>query len=193
MDSIPNQGTNQFKVPLIGDADVGKTSLVTRLTTDRFSDNTTPTVGVSNAHVTIKVGGTDVVLHIWDTAGQEKFRSLVPLYTRHSSLLLLVFDVSNRESFDSLEEWITKIRNEMELKSPIVICANKIDLHRLAAREEIEAFSAAHCCKLFYTSAQTGEGVNEMFNAIAEMLAEKDPQRKDDPRQLEPGQKGKCC
>jgi len=167
MNHLPNQEGDQFKVPLIGDANVGKTSIVSRMTTEKFTGNTTPTVGVSTALVTVN----NVKLSIWDTAGQEKFRSLVPLYTRHSSLLILVFDMNNENSFPGIEVWYNKVRVEMGVKCPIFLCGNKIDLEEMAMRESISEWAKSHDCELFFTSAQTGEGIGQLFEAVAQKVS----------------------
>jgi len=169
-----NLGQTPFKVPLIGDANVGKTSIVSRLTTDIYTGNTTPTVGVSNVQITLKHKDKDVALGIWDTAGQEKFRSLIQLYTRNSSLLILVFDISSVDSFHSIDFWYKKIRVELDNKSPMFLCANKIDLSPVISREAIEEWARLHECRTFYTSAQNGEGIDEMFHAVAATLSDQE-------------------
>ena len=171
MQHLPGQEGDQFKVPLIGDANVGKTSIVSRFTTDKFTGNTTPTVGVSTAQITVKHKDKNVNLSIWDTAGQEKFRSLVPLYTRHSSLLILVFDITNSDSFEGVDIWYNKVRNEMDIKCPIFICANKIDLESSVSKEHIQQWAKDHECEAFFTSAQTGEGIEQMFQNVAAKLS----------------------
>ena len=196
MEHLPGKEGEQFKVPLIGDANVGKTSIVSRFTTEKFTGNTTPTVGVSTAQITIKYQNKDVKLTIWDTAGQEKFRSLVPLYTRHASLLILVFDITNRETFDGLEDWFKKLREEMGIKCPIFLCANKIDLEEKIQRDEIKEWAEIHNTELFYTSAQTGDGIEDVFQAVAAKLggSQQKSQFGPSPNLAEANKsKGGCC
>ena len=170
MEHLPGKEGEQFKVPLIGDANVGKTSIVSRFTSEKFTGNTTPTVGVSTAQISVKYQGRDVKLTIWDTAGQEKFRSLVPLYTRHASLLILVFDITNRDTFQGADVWIKKLREEMGIKCPVFLCANKIDLEEKIPRDEIKEWGQEHDTEVFYTSAQTGDGIEQLFQAVAAKL-----------------------
>jgi small GTP-binding protein len=169
---VPAQELNQFKVPLIGDSSVGKTSIVNRYTSVSFSGNASPTVGVSTVTIPFTINNEKIELSVWDTAGQEKFRSLVPLYTRHAALVILVFDISSRTSFGGLDAWLEKIRSEMGIACPIFVVANKIDLTNLVPRDEISLWAAQNDCTAYFTSAITGAGVSDMFRAVAEKLME---------------------
>jgi small GTP-binding protein len=111
-----------------------------------------------------------IELSVWDTAGQEKFRSLVPLYTRHAALVILVFDVSSRTSFEGLTPWLEKLRSEMGVACPIFVVANKIDLANLVPRDEVKCWAHQNDCTAYFTSAITGDGVSDLFRAVAERL-----------------------
>lgn len=196
MNRLPGQEAMQFKVPMIGDANVGKTSIVARYTTDNFVNNTPPTVGVSTANINIKVKNDTVELSIWDTAGQEKFRSLVPLYTRHASLLFLVFDMSSSTSFAGVEPWIEKLHDSMGVRCPIFLCGNKCDLTGQVSKQNVEELAEKHKLRVFYTSAVTGEGIKEMFQKAAEVVYSAEPDSTvvpDASIQRLNGEKGKCC
>ena len=172
MQRLPGQPeATQFKVPMIGDANVGKTSIVSRFTTANFEGETEPTVGVSTANIAIDVRGEKIEMSIWDTAGQEKFRSLVPLYTRHAALLILVFDMSSKESFAGVETWVTKIKEEMGVTCPIFLCGNKCDLPDLVDEADVKKVAERDDMRVFFTSALQGTGVKELFVAAAETLA----------------------
>jgi small GTP-binding protein len=165
-----NDDTTPFKVPLIGDANAGKTSILTRFTTDSFISDSSPTVGVSTVNLTFHIRGQKVDLSIWDTAGQEKFRSLVPLYARHASIMILVFDISNTVNFSSLDDWLTKIRNDMGVNCPLLLCANKIDLPAGISVDSVKDWAEKNQCLPIFTSAMTGEGVNQLFNEAANLI-----------------------
>jgi len=158
----------EYKIPFVGDASVGKTSIITRFSHNRFNDSTLPTVGGSNFHVTVDSGGSSVVLNIWDTAGQEKFRSLVPLYTRGADLVVIVFDIAEPESFKGVEEWFNKIRGEYMLKCPVFVVANKIDLEAMLSINEIKKWCSDHDTTVFFTSAATGRDIDTLFDGIAQ-------------------------
>jgi small GTP-binding protein len=158
------------KVPFIGDAGVGKTSLITRFMTDRFPNAPVPTVGVMTVQVQLSHESNQIAVNLWDTAGQERFRSLVPLCARGSDLIVLVFSVAAEDPFADFNQWITKIRNDLQLMCPIVICGNKSDLPWRTDHANATQWAREMNCKIVFTSAKTGENVQELFQSIAELL-----------------------
>jgi small GTP-binding protein len=194
MQGLPGQELSQFKVPLIGDANVGKTSIVSRYTTDNFVANARPTVGVSTTSILIDVGKDKVELSVWDTAGQERFRSLVPLYTRHAAAMILVFDMAATQSFAGLDAWLTKLTVDMAVKCPIVVCGNKIDLPGAVAQAAVKEWAADKGVACHFTSALTGVGVTELFHMVARKVYSdpKDQQFCATPVLAE-AQGNKCC
>ena len=132
---------NKQKLILIGDVAVGKTSIINSFLGQKFSDEYEPSIGVDFFSKTIKYKDKAIKLQIWDSAGQEKFKSLIPNYIRGASLVILVYDISNKKSFDNLNSWIEFI-NTYE-NTNIVICGNKIDLKdkREISFEEGKKFS----------------------------------------------------
>jgi small GTP-binding protein len=194
MQGLPGQEGSQFKVPLIGDANVGKTSIVSRYTSDHFVPNSRPTVGVSTTTISLDINKQNIELSVWDTAGQERFRSLVPLYTRHAAAMVLVFDISSKDSFASLESWLTKLTSEMGVTCPIFICGNKTDLPNAVPQQAVKEWAEEHSVIAHFTSAVTGDGVGELFHRVGEKVAQP---VKEDPfgstPVLEQAQKNKCC
>jgi small GTP-binding protein len=194
MQGLPGQEGSQFKVPLIGDANVGKTSIVSRYTSDNFVPNARPTVGVSTTTIAITVNKQTVELSVWDTAGQERFRSLVPLYTRHAAALVLIFDISSQQSFTALDSWLTKLTGEMAVICPIVVCGNKTDLPNAVPQQTVKQWAEDHSVIAHFTSAVSGVGVSELFQTIAELVSNAP---KENPfgasPVLEQAQKDKCC
>jgi small GTP-binding protein len=194
MQGLPGQESSQFKVPLIGDANVGKTSIVSRYTSDNFVPNSRPTVGVSTTTISIDVNKQKVELSVWDTAGQERFRSLVPLYTRHAAAMVLVFDISVQQSFNALEAWVAKLTTEMGVTCPIVICGNKTDLPNAVTQAAVKQWAEEHNAIPHFTSAVTGAGIAELFQTIAQKIVNTP---KENPfgstPVLEQAQKNKCC
>ena len=165
------QNTRQ-KIIFIGNVSVGKTSIINSILGRKFKEEYEPSIGIDFFSKNIKYKSNNIKLQLWDSAGQEKFKSLIPNYIRGSSLVFLVYDVTNKKSFDDLLMWINFI-NQIE-STQIVLCANKIDLkeQRVITYEQGEKFSLENKCIGFYeVSAKEDKLVNKMlFCAIAELF-----------------------
>ena len=161
---------NRQKIIFTGDSGVGKTSIINSIMGQKFSEEYEPSIGVDFFSKTIRYNGRLMKLQIWDSAGQEKFRSLIPTYIRGSSLIFLIFDVSRKESFDHLNEWITFITNIEN--GNIVIVGNKIDLkeNRVITKEEAEKFCKEKNYDYFEVSAKEGTNINNLlYTSIASL------------------------
>ena len=159
---------NRQKIIFIGDIYVGKTSIINVLTGHKFNNDYEASIGVDFFSKTIKYKGKIIKLQIWDSAGQEKFRSLIPNYIRGSSLVFIVYDISNRKTFDSLQSWVDFVNNIEN--SNIVIIGNKIDLDtkREVTKEEGEKFCKEKNYEFFEVSAKDDTNLNDMlFNSVA--------------------------
>ena len=127
-----------------------------------FSEKVDKTVGIDFMSVTVQ--DKNVRLQIWDTAGQERFRSLIPSYLKDSSLILLVFSVTDRQSFEGLSEWMDTISKSTDGSSDLLLVANKTDLlPRVVTIEEAETFANAH--KMTYLEYSAKEGSKEELHA----------------------------
>jgi small GTP-binding protein len=158
------------KIIFTGDVAVGKTSIVNSLLNSKFSEEYEASIGVDFFSKTLNYKGKQIKLQIWDSAGQEKFRSLIPNYIRGAALVFLVYDVTNKNSFDSLPNWL-KFINNIE-NTNIVIVGNKIDLEskRVIANEEGKKFAEENHMELFEVSAKEGTGLEDMiYNSVASL------------------------
>lgn len=162
----------RFKVVMIGDSGVGKTSLVSRITEDTFNSAHVPTVGSQFSAIPQNIRGRQAVLEVWDTAGQEVYRSLVSFYTREAKGAFLVFDLTNLASYQSLPQWIDFINQSNGVH--IVLVANKADMEdkRVVDSDKLAQFAASKGVEVFETSALTGQGVGDAFSKMAEVLLE---------------------
>ena len=161
---------NRQKIIFTGDSGVGKTSIINSIMGQKFSEEYEPSIGVDFFSKTIRYKGRLMKLQIWDSAGQEKFRSLIPNYIRGSSLVFLVFDITKKESFDHLNEWITFITNVE--KANILIVGNKIDLkeNRVITKEEAEKYCKEKNYDYFEVSAKEGTNINNLlYTSIASL------------------------
>ena len=161
---------NRQKIIFTGDINVGKTSIINVLMGQKFNNEYEASIGVDFFSKTIKYKGKIIKLQIWDSAGQEKFRSLIPNYIRGSSLVFIVYDISNRKSFENLQAWVDFVNNIEN--SNIVIIGNKIDLenHREVSYEEAKQFSDDKNYEFFEVSAKDDTNLNEMlYNSVASL------------------------
>ena len=158
------------KIIFVGDSGVGKTTLINRINNEEFKDLNESSVGIDYYSKNIKFGGEESTLQIWDTAGQEKYRGLIPTYARNAVLAFIIYDISSKKSFENLTEWINYL-NSIE-KMPMIICGNKIDLvdRRQVTKEEGEEFAKKNKLVFFEVSAKTNENMNYMlYRSIAEL------------------------
>jgi small GTP-binding protein len=160
----------RFKVVMIGDSGVGKTALVNRMSDGNFSPNHVPTVGSQFVTIELTVEGRELVFELWDTAGQEVYRSLVGFYARDARGAFVVADVTSRRSYEALKGWISFIRAESP-SAKLVLFANKIDLAgRVVRSDEFKALADDQQIELFEGSAKSGEHVADAFERMGEML-----------------------
>ncbi|KAI0318819.1 ras-domain-containing protein [Amylostereum chailletii] len=160
------------KIVLLGDQSVGKTSLITRFMYDTFDNTYQATIGIDFLSKTLYLDDRTVRLQLWDTAGQERFRSLIPSYIRDSTVAIVVFDITNRQSFMSTSKWIDDVRSERGNDVMVVLVGNKADLSdkRQVTLEEATAKSQQLNIMFMETSAKAGHNVKSLFKKIAMSL-----------------------
>merc|ERR1711998_327528 len=134
---------NNFKLVLLGEGRVGKTSTVLRYVHDKFDDRTQATIQASFLNKRLSVAGQQVNIAIWDTAGQERFHALGPIYYRDADGALLVFDVTDGESFEKVKMWVKELRKMVGKDICITIAGNKVDLEKERHVDVKEALSYA--------------------------------------------------
>ena len=158
-----------FKILLVGDGAVGKTSLVRRLCRGTYSGTTEETVGVEFMPHEIVIDDIPIKLQIWDTAGQEQYRSLGRAYYRCAVGVLLVFAIDNHNSFESLERWLTDVRSLCHPHARILLVASKSDLEeqRKITKKEISTFVDTFNLEYIESSAKDNVNVEEAFYKLA--------------------------
>lgn len=166
---------NAFKIILIGNSSVGKTSLVNRYTNKTVSINTDPTIGASFVSAIVKNNNDNIRLNIWDTAGQERYRSLMEMYYRNTDLCIIVFDMNNY-NIDDIKYWICNLLERSPYENPkFILVGNKLDLITKNVADKIDKdmndIIEKYNTILFKTSAKNDENVDELFKYIANILA----------------------
>eukprot|EP01056_Protomagalhaensia_sp_Gyna25_P002942 Protomagalhaensia_sp_Gyna_25__2941@NODE_2727_length_923_cov_462_787330_g2274_i0_p1_GENE_NODE_2727_length_923_cov_462_787330_g2274_i0NODE_2727_length_923_cov_462_787330_g2274_i0_p1_ORF_typecomplete_len210_score28_79Ras/PF00071_22/1_8e66Roc/PF08477_13/3_8e25Roc/PF08477_13/3_1e03Arf/PF00025_21/2_8e19FeoB_N/PF02421_18/1_7e06GTP_EFTU/PF00009_27/6_5e06Gtr1_RagA/PF04670_12/5_4e06MMR_HSR1/PF01926_23/1_1e05RsgA_GTPase/PF03193_16/2_3RsgA_GTPase/PF03193_16/0_14SRPRB/PF09439_10/0_00021AAA_22/PF13401_6/0_000 len=162
-----------FKYIIIGDTGVGKSCLLLQFTDKRFRSDHDLTIGVEFGARTVTIDGKQLKLQIWDTAGQESFRSITRSYYRGAAGALLVYDISRRETFNHLTKWLDEVRQNSNINMTIVLIGNKSDLDRReVTTEEGAEFAQEHGLIFLETSAKTAENVEEAFLYTAKKIYE---------------------
>jgi small GTP-binding protein len=168
MNMKKSRGSSDTKVILVGDASVGKTSLLLQFTVSACSDSPDSTIGAEFVAKPVGTSHGPVNLHMWDTAGQERYRSLIPLYSRNASAVVLVVDVSNKISFESIESWHAMLKEKCPPSAKIYVVANKIDLTPEFPVDELEKWAHGHRFPFFKSCAMWHETVDPIFKQVAE-------------------------
>jgi small GTP-binding protein len=117
-----------FKVLLVGDSGVGKTNITTRFVKDQFDVESKATIGVEYASKKLKIDGMDIKAQIWDTAGQERYQSITRAYYRGSKGAFIVFDITKKQSFNSVENWLAELKKSADQNITVILLGNKSDL-----------------------------------------------------------------
>ena len=164
--------TPRFKIVLLGDASVGKTSLLTRLL-GKEPTFVEPTISGSWATYHAEIEGRAADFEIWDTAGQEKMRSISKIYYRGAKAAILVFDVTRPDSFGGVKYYCESLKENTQDQYEVCIVGNKCDLEDLKDEklcEEASGFASENDAEYFEVSAQTGANVFEMMTCVAEKV-----------------------
>jgi len=152
-----------FKYIIIGDTGVGKSCLLLQFTDKRFRTDHDLTIGVEFGARLINIDGKQIKLQIWDTAGQESFRSITRSYYRGAAGALLVYDISRRDTFNHLSRWLDEVRQNANAHMTIMLIGNKSDLERReVSAEEGHEFARQHGLIFLETSAKTAQNVEEV-------------------------------
>jgi Ras-related protein Rab-35 len=206
----PRDYDHLFKLLIIGDSGVGKSSLLLRFSDNTFSQNYITTIGVDFKIRTIDMDGMRIKLQIWDTAGQERFRTITSTYYRGTHGVIVVYDVTNGETFSNVKRWLSEIDQNCDSVQRILVgnkCEDKEN--RVVLEEDARRLATAIKVDYYETSAKDNLNVQEMFNAITRQvldfkLSTGNPSERNDEnagqsgiklnsQQQKPRQKKKCC
>lgn len=162
-----------FKVVLVGSSNSGKTSIIQRYVNNQFNMNLCPTVQAGYFEKSLSFDNREISLEIWDTAGQERFHSITPIYYRDAAAGIIVFDVTDINSFSKSKQWVSELRNTNP-SIYLIMIGNKLDLQaiRVVSNGDAVGFCEENGITYFEGSAKTGMGINEIFCDIGLKLSE---------------------
>lgn len=176
----PNGATQgkicQFKLVLLGESAVGKSSLVLRFVKGQFHEYQESTIGAAFLTQTVCLDDTTVKFEIWDTAGQERYHSLAPMYYRGAQAAIVVYDITNQDTFGRAKVWVKELQRQASPNIVIAIAGNKADLaaKRAVEFEEAKSYAEENGLLFMESSAKTAMNVNDIFLAIAKKLPKND-------------------
>ena len=170
-----DQSGDAYKFIVIGSSGVGKTAILTRLVDHVFTGESQSTIGVEFIATSINVEGSVFRLQIWDTAGQERFRAIAKAYFRSAIGVMLVFDLTDRKSFDDLNGWLNDVHAHCDPNVVVTLIGNKSDLEnsRKVSESEARAFADLHQLQYLETSALDGSNVELAFQTAASNVLRK--------------------
>jgi small GTP-binding protein len=165
---LPRKFDYSLKIIIVGDSAIGKSCFLIRYVRDTYDEDTQPTLGVEFLTKIIQTSTHRIQLQLWDTAGQELFRSVTSGYYRGSAGAIVMFDVTSRDSFESVSRWIQDIHEVARTNVVTVLVGNKCDLadQRSVTTEEAEAYARERNLAYFETSAKTGVNITEAFEGV---------------------------
>ena len=164
-DGVPAEDLLKLKLIVVGNQGTGKSCILNRFVNEAFEENYQATIGLDFQSKNITIHDQDVRLILYDTAGQEKFRSLIPMYIREAQIILLIYDISDKESFESMPKWIQEILDVKNSEAIFVLIGNKIDLEseRKISYEEGKKFAEENNFIFQEVSAKTGKNFGTLF------------------------------
>ena len=173
-ESGSSSNIENYKIAIIGNQHVGKTTILSRYKYETTDDSYAPTVGIDFLTKNVFLEDKTIRLIMWDTAGQERFKSLIPSYLKNANCVILTYDITDKSSFTGLGKWLSDVKDNVVEGTFIILCGNKIDLNnkRVISKEEGEKFAKENNIAFAETSATTGQGINELFNTILSNFCE---------------------
>lgn len=157
--------THSLKVVLLGDTSVGKSSVTLRFTKNEYHEFQEPTIGAAFINKNLNYNNYNVKFEMWDTAGQERYNSLAPMYYRGANIAIIVYDVTNPESFIKAKKWVRELKNNVE-NIHIILAGNKCDLVNICDQNDIKNYVIKNNFKHYFISAKKNINIEKLFYEI---------------------------
>ena len=197
--SMKNKKIPHYKILILGDPAVGKSCFLARYVENSFEKVYMSTAGMDYKYKDVELGdGKLIKLQIWDTAGQERYRTLTTNLYKGAVGIVLIYDITNKKTFENVRSWITSIEEETSKKIILILVGNKADLkdERKVQKEEGEDIAKEFNLPFFESSAQSGLNVKSVFETLAKLIVEKKAQSANQGQKLtniKNVEKKKCC
>ena len=190
-----------YKVLLLGDSTVGKTCFLLRYCDKTFQEAHLSTIGLDYRLKSMTLqSGKNIKLQIWDTAGQDRFRAITKNYYKGANGIILIYDVTNRQSYENVKNWITQIREEANPNVVIYLAGNKVDVseeEKVVKTEEGKKIAEEFNLPLYETSAKNGVNINRIFEELVEKVDEiyskLEVPKIDQKKKIIYGETKRCC
>ena len=196
--SNKNKNIPHYKIIILGDKAVGKSSFLIRFTENKFQEIYLSTAGMDYKYKDVMYEeGKTIRLQIWDTAGQERYRTITTGLFKGAVGIILMYDITDKQTFNNVREWIKSIEEETSKKVILILVGNKVDKkEREVLKAEGEQIAEEYNFPFFETSAQSGLNVNSVFETLAKLIVEKKAQSANQGHKLtntKNNEKKKCC
>ena len=187
-----NKDIISYKIVLLGDSSVGKSCIMDRYINNNFQEYSEVTIGASFGTKDISINGNKLRFEMWDTAGQERYKSLTPMYYRNAMGAIVVYDITNKETFINAESWVQEIIRQRGDECKIILVGNKCDLEE-ERKVDKEIQEKNPNIKYMETSAKSGLNIEKIFMNLAEKIEKKEKTEKNDITIKDINYKKSCC
>jgi Ras-related protein Rab-5C len=172
--SWEDEGRNSApRVIFIGDSGVGKTSIIHRIRTGSFLGQSRPTVGTGVTQFSAKTDMGQKIFQLWDTAGQEVYRKIIPIYFKGADAAIIVFSFTDATSFENLDSWVEELHENTDPETATILVGNKIDADAIVLESDARKWASARGFPVLFVSAKSGEGVEGLKSEIVEQYVRK--------------------